>query len=299
MSLEISGDQLEALRDRVRVLAEMARAEDLGRRGDITSPLMEGPRKAGAFRLVARQPGVLAGRPLGAQIVDVFDSAVAVHWDDSVADGCPFEPGQVLAWLEGPKGSILSLERVFLNFMQRLCGVATATRLYVDAVAGTGARIFDTRKTIPAWRLLDKYAVRCGGGCNHRMGLHDAVLIKDNHLAGVAPADLAGAVFAMLNRAASLEPAPALVEVEADTLEQVEQLCKVVGIDVLLLDNFSLDDLRRAVAMRDKLGLKGKVALEASGGVTLEAVRGIAETGVDRISVGAITHSAPAVDLAL
>jgi nicotinate-nucleotide pyrophosphorylase (carboxylating) len=193
---------------------------------------------------------------------------------------------------------MLAAERVLLNFLQRLCGVTAATRTYVRAVAGTGATICDTRKTIPGWRLLDKYAVRCGGGANHRAGLYDAVLIKDNHLTGIPDSRFSFAVFDMLNRL-PVEPKPEFVEVEAQSLAAFEQLLKVVGIHMILLDNFSIDDLRRAVELRAAEGLAAKVQLEASGGITLKNVRVVAETGVDRISVGAITHSAVAVDLCL
>ena len=196
-------------------------------------------------------------------------------------------------------GPILSAERVLLNFLQRLCGIATLTGSFVDAAAGTDAAIYDTRKTAPGWRVLEKYAVRCGGGRNHRRGLFDAVLIKDNHLAGVDPDRLAGTVFEMLNRLSTSDAKPAFVEVEADSPDQVEALLTVVGIDVVLLDNFSVENLREAVATRDRLGLGGKVALEASGGVTLETVTAVAETGVDRISIGALTHSPRAIDLSL
>jgi nicotinate-nucleotide pyrophosphorylase (carboxylating) len=169
----------------------------------------------------------------------------------------------------------------------------------VDAVAGTEVKICDTRKTVPGWRILDKYAVRCGGGRNHRVGLYDAVLVKDNHLADVPGDRLAAAVSHLLDGAARLDPPPTFIEIEADTLEQVEQLFKLPGIDVILLDNFTTAQLRKAVRLRKSLGLVGKVRLEASGGVTLDQVRVLAETGVDRISVGAITHSAPAIDLSL
>ena len=206
--------------------------------------------------------------------------------------------------VRGPAGAVLSAERVLLNFLQRLCGIATLTRRFVDAVAGTEAAIFDTRKTTPGWRKLEKYAVRCGGGCNHRQGLFDAVLIKDNHLA-VRPRvetgapGLAGVVFEMLNRLDAGGAKPTFVQVEADSLAQVEELLKVVGLEAILLDNFSLEDLRKAVGLRDGCGLRGKVELEASGGITLDTVRTVADTGVDRISVGAITHSAAALDLSM
>ena len=204
-----------------------------------------------------------------------------------------------LALLRGPLGALLSAARVWLNFLQRLGGVATQTRRYVDAVAGTGAVILDTRKTTPGWRALEKYAVRCGGGQNHRQGLYDAVLIKDNHLAGIETPHLAAALFEMLNHLATQPTKPTFVEVEADTLAQVEELFKVVGIDVILLDNFTPAQMSAAVGRRKDLGLKGKIALEASGGVTLDTVRAIAETGVERISVGALTHSAVGLNLSL
>ena len=170
---------------------------------------------------------------------------------------------------------------------------------FVKAVAGTDAGIYDTRKTLPGFRELDKYAVRCGGGHNHRAGLYDAVLIKDNHLAGIPSSRLAHAVMMMLSGVSRLPATPAFIEVECDNLEQFAELLKVVGIDGILLDNFSPADMRTAVEMRDRAGLRGKVQLEASGGVSLATVTDIARTGVERIAVGAITHSAPALDLGL
>jgi nicotinate-nucleotide pyrophosphorylase (carboxylating) len=289
---------LNALRERTRHLARLARDEDLGR-GDITSALVadEG---AGRFRVLFKQQGVFAGREIARTVLDVYDTDMTLHWLDAGGDGKLIDdPPVPIAEIAGPVATVLSAERVLLNFLQRLCGVATHTRSYVDAVAGARAVILDTRKTTPGWRLLEKYAVRCGGGRNHRMGLYDAILIKDNHLAPYRADQTAGALFAMLNKAAALEPPPKFVEVEADTLEQVEQIFSVVGVDVVLLDNFSLKDLRAAVELRDGLNLRGKVRLEASGGVTLETVGEVARTGVDYISVGAITHSATAVDLSL
>ncbi len=289
---------IDALRARTRQLAELARDEDLGA-GDITSALI-GTNNPAEFTLVARTRGVLAGRMIANDIIAVYSDSIDLRWTDAGGDGALVDAHSgLLALLRGPCQAVLEAERVLLNFLQCLSGIATATRAYVDAVAGTGAEIYDTRKTTPAWRVLEKYAVRCGGGRNHRMGLHDAILIKDNHLAGISTERLAGRVFDMLNAAAALEPQPAFVEVEADTIDQVRELFKVTGINVILLDNFSTDCLRRAVAERDSLNLRGKVALEASGGITLDTVRSVAATGVDRISVGAITHSAPALDLAL
>ncbi len=285
--------------EQIRRLIDTARTDDLGA-GDLTTRLMPSPNEPARFLLVTRHEGVLAGCDVAPAVLRAYDDALEITWSNGIRDGeaLPGSPGE-LATISGPLHQVLSAERVLLNFMQRLCGVATLTRSYVDAVAETGAAIYDTRKTIPGWRLLDKYAVRCGGGRNHRMGLFDAILIKDNHLAGLTPDRLAGAVFEMLNRAASHAIQPTFVEVEADTLDQVDALLKVVGIDVILLDNFKLDDLRRAVALRDSFGLRGKVELEASGGITMSSVRDVAECGVERISVGAITHSAPAIDLAL
>ena len=280
-------------------LIETAREEDLGQ-GDLSTDLLPHPTEPATFRLVAKQPGVFAGREIAPAILSAYGDAIEIEWLNTMVDGATIENVPLeLATLRGPMGTILSAERVLLNFLQRLCGVATLTRAFVDAVAGTGAAIYDTRKTTPGWRALEKYAVRCGGGRNHRMGLYDAVLIKDNHLAGVEPPRLASQVFGMLNRLAAGGAKPAFVEIEADRIEQVEKLFDVVGIDVILLDNFTLEEMRAAVAMRDGFGLRGKVALEASGGVTFEKARSVAATGVDRIAVGALTHSAVAIDLSL
>ncbi|NLX23576.1 MAG: carboxylating nicotinate-nucleotide diphosphorylase [Phycisphaerae bacterium] len=216
-----------------------------------------------------------------------------------VADGDALTPGMPIATLAGPLRLLLGIERTLLNFLERLCGVATQTRRFVDAVAGTRAAIYDTRKTIPGWRLLDKYAVRCGGGCNHRLGLHDAVLVKDNHLAAVPAGQWAAAARAMIQRLAALGLHPEFVEFEVDTLDQLDELLTVPGIDVILLDNFTPEQMAEAVRRRDQRALQGKVRLEASGGVTIEAVRRIAATGVERIAIGAITHSAPALDIGL
>ena len=283
----------------VQALIALAKSEDLGD-GDISADLLADRDEQGEFRLVAREAGVFAGREIAGAVLAAYHDDIALEWTDAGVDGSAVsERDPSLAVLRGPVGPVLSAERVLLNFLQRLSAIATLTRRYVDAVAGTSAAIFDTRKTTPGWRTLEKYAVRCGGGRNHRFGLYDAVLIKDNHLAGIAPARLASAVFDMLNALSQAPRRPSFVEVEVDTLEQLEALLAVVGIDVILLDNFSPARLRDAVAMRDAFGLAGKVALEASGGVDLDSVRAIAETGVERISVGAITHSAAALDLSL
>lgn len=283
----------------VRALIDTACREDLGG-GDVTTELMADRDEQARFQLVARQVGVLCGLEVAPAVLHAFDPSLAIEWEDGCTDGAAITtPDRMLATITGRLGGILSAERTLLNFLQRLCGVATMTRAYVDAIAHTSAKVYDTRKTVPGWRALDKYAVHCGGGRNHRAGLFDAVLIKDNHLAGVEPERLVGAVFDMLNRMSAKGIRPDFVEVEADTLEQVEALFDVLGIDVVLLDNFTPDELRQAVALRDDRGLRGKVRLEASGGITLETIAAVAETGVERISVGAITHSAPALDLAL
>ena len=285
-------------RKRLRRLIELAREEDLGSRGDLTSHIAGLSGKAAA-RIVARRPCVVAGLAIAPEILRAFDAKLSLRGKLG-RDGQRFDaPDAVLGEIDGPAGALLACERTLLNFLQRMSGVATLTRRFVDAVAGTGAKIYDTRKTVPGWRDLDKYAVRCGGGCNHRMGLHDAVLIKDNHLADIPGQRLAAAVREMLNRAAELAPPPAFVEVEVDTPQQLDELLKVVGIDVILLDNFTPQQMRQAVARRDELGLGGKMELEASGGIDLGSARRVAETGIYRISVGALTHSAPAVDISL
>ena len=280
-------------------LVELAVREDLGS-GDVTSGLLDDPSTQAAFRLVARQLGVLAGCEVVPAILQAYPGPIEIDWVDAGKDSAQIKDvPTVLATLRGPLGALLSAERVVLNFLQRLCGIATATREFVRRVEGTNAAIYDTRKTIPGWRALDKYAVRCGGGLNHRDGLYDAVLIKDNHLYGVGTDRLAATVFDMLSSLNPEKDKPKFIEVEADSVAQVAELLKVVGIDVILLDNFSVDELRAAVALRGELGLEGKVELEASGGITLETVEAVARTGVDRISVGALTHSAPALDLAM
>jgi nicotinate-nucleotide pyrophosphorylase (carboxylating) len=262
-----------------------ALAEDLGRAGDVTSAacIPEGAVMKAAF--VARREGRIAGLDCARLTVRAMDPQA--RFELVTPDGADAAAGAVLARVEGHARALLTAERVALNLMQRLSGIATLTRAYVRAVEGTRARIVDTRKTTPGLRALEKYAVRCGGGGNHRFSLDDAILIKDNHIA------VCGGVAAAVKRARAAAGWLMIVEIEVDTLAQLEQALGA-GPDVVLLDNFSIDDLKRAVTMA-----AGKVALEASGGVTLETVRAIAETGVDAISVGALTHSAPALDIGL
>ena len=277
----------------VDALIDLARREDLGGAGDVTSlaTIDEGATASAAF--VARDGGVLAGAGVVDRVFGVYDASVAVEW--LVEDGESIEAGRKLATVAGNLRAILAAERVALNFLCRLSGIATATRKYVDAVAGTSATIVDTRKTAPGWRSLEKYAVRRGGGSNHRMGLYDMVLVKDNHLAACGLADLSTLVTTIRQRV----PSEIAIEVEVDTLDQLANLLPAKP-ELILLDNMTLGQLAEAVAMRNRqfANANGPL-LEASGGVTLDTVAAIAATGVDRIAVGAITHSAPILDIAL
>ena len=237
-------------------------------------------------RLVARATGVLCGIPLALEAFRTLDPKVTMRVD--CEDGTRLEPGDSVLYLSGHARALLAAERVALNFMQRLSGVASATARYVHAVRGTNAKILDTRKTTPGWRLLEKYAVRAGGGTNHRLNLSTAVLIKDNHLASVD-----GDVGLAVRRARDLAPIGTKVEVECDRIEQVQAALEARA-DIIMLDNMSTAQMKACVELVD-----GRALTEASGGVNLDSVRAIAETGVDWISVGALTHSAPALDLAL
>jgi nicotinate-nucleotide pyrophosphorylase (carboxylating) len=283
----------------VRRLLELARDEDLGREpgwGDITSLVCIDADSRSRAGFVARGAGVAAGMAALPEVLQVFGGSaeVEVH----VADGQPFSAGSRLATIRGATRDLLAIERTALNLLSRLCGIATTTGQY-RAAAGAGARLYDTRKTMPGLRVLEKYAVRCGGGYCHRIGLHDAVLIKDNHIAGVEVARLAEVVGSAARQARAARPDLLFVEVEVDSLDQFEALLPLpVGlIDIVLLDNMPPERLRRAVAMRDQAA--PALQLEASGGVRLETIRQIAESGVDRISVGALTHSAVTVDIGL
>lgn len=276
--------QLEDVRRAVRA----ALAEDLGT-GDVTT-LATVPENAHAQAVMrAREPLVVAGLAFAEEAFRALAAELRVA--PAVADGARVGPGGTLLTVTGPARALLGAERVALNFVQRLSGVATATAAYVDAIADTGAQLLDTRKTTPGWRAFEKYAVACGGGRNHRFGLFDLVLIKDNHLAALRDA-APNAVAAAVQRARARFP-QLKVEVEADTLEQVQQAV-AAGADIILLDNMPPALLREAVAL-----VGGRAQTEASGGVTLETIRAIAGTGVDFISVGAITHSARAVDIGL
>jgi len=264
---------------------EAALAEDLGLAGDITTDATVSADRLARAVIAARKSGVVSGVEIAEAAFRALDASVT--FEVEAADGSRVEAGEVIAIVSGHARAILTAERVALNFMGRMSGIATLTRAYVDAVCGTRAKIVDTRKTTPGLRAFEKYAVRCGGGGNHRTGLFDAILIKDNHI--VAAGGVASALKAARDRAGHMVK----VEVEVDTLDQLREVLPLRP-DAVLLDNMSIEQLREAVAIT-----KGSALLEASGGVNLDTVRGIAETGVDLISVGALTHSSPVLDLGL
>lgn len=253
---------------------------------DITTAATVTSNRRARCRLVARQTGVVAGLALASEAFEQLDPQVTIRVEHE--DGSRIEPQTPVMFLSGHARGLLSAERVALNFVQRMSGIATLTARFVDAIAGTGAHILDTRKTTPLLRKLEKYAVRAGGGLNHRMDLSSAVLIKDNHLAAVD-----GDIGLAVSRARSVAPAGIKVEVECDRLDQVRAAIDA-GADIIMLDNMQLVDLREAVKL-----VAGRAVTEASGGVSIDTVRPIAETGVDWISVGALTHSVPALDLGL
>lgn len=263
-----------------------AALEEDDTRHDVTTAATVLSDRRARCRMVARQSGVIAGLPLAREAFRQMDRSG--HFRFEVRDGARVTPGSPLAFLTGHARGLLSAERVALNFVQRLSGIATLTARYVTAVRGTGVRILDTRKTTPGWRKLERYAVRAGGGMNHRFNLGSAVLIKDNHLA-VADGDIGIAIA----RARAIARKNAVVEVECDTLRQVEAAL-AAHADVIMLDNMKLSKLRDAVKLIDD-----RAVIEASGGINLDTVRSVAETGVDWISIGALTHSAPALDVAL
>jgi len=278
--------ELTAAEIRTAVLAALA--EDIGP-GDVTT-LATVPEQSRARAMMrAREPLVVAG--LAFAETAFRELSPDIEFKNNTRDGQSLSAGETLLEIQGPARALLTAERVALNFVQRLSGVATAASKYAAAVAGTGARILDTRKTTPGWRRFEKYAVACGGATNHRTGLYDLVLIKDNHLAALRDAQ-PNAIAAAVQRARAHSP-QLKVEVEADTLEQVAQAADA-GADIILLDNMTTAQLTEAVRI-----ISGRARTEASGGVNLQTVRAIAETGVDFISVGAITHSARAVDIGL
>ncbi|MFY9826052.1 MAG: carboxylating nicotinate-nucleotide diphosphorylase [Thermoanaerobaculia bacterium] len=266
-------------------LIRRALAEDLGRAGDLTSDAILPPDLKGEARIVARAAGRLAGLPMALAAFRILDPEIEI--ETCAAEGEDVEAGAVLAVLQGPARALLSAERTALNLLGRLCGIATATREMVRLVEPHGARVVCTRKTTPGLRALEKYAVRCGGGHNHRFGLDDAVLVKDNHIA------LAGGLRIAVERARGAVGHLVKIEVEVDSLEKLREALDL-GVDVVLLDNMSVEMLREAVAMA-----KGRAITEASGGITPATAAAIAATGVDLLSMGWLTHSAPSLDVAL
>lgn len=269
----------------IEPIVRHALKEDLGRAGDLTTNLTVTESARAHAKLVARKAGTVAGLIVAERAFRLIEPAVNFRYDS--ADGASVAAGAVLATIEGPARAVLTAERVALNFVGHLSGVATATRALVDSVQGTKARIVCTRKTTPGLRVVEKYAVRCGGGLNHRFGLDDAILIKDNHIVA------AGGIRPAVERVRAGVAHMIKVELEVENLSQLEEAL-ALGVDTILLDNMAPETLRHAVALA-----KGRAVLEASGNVTLASVRAIADTGVDYISSGAITHSAPSLDVAL
>ncbi len=287
MSLTFDAETLEA----ARLLTKLSLQEDLHDRGDITS-LSTIPEDLNAsVNIASRQAGIVSGLPVLPLVFEELPGPVS--WTIHRQDGESVERGTVLATISGPIRSLLTGERTVLNFMTHLSGIATRTAQFVKLVQGTKAVILDTRKTLPGYRLLQKYAVRCGGGTNHRMGLYDGILIKDNHLAARGESSCAAAV-ADARKYMERFDRKAKIEIEVDSLEQLRDALNATP-EIVLLDNMSPALMREAVEIRD--ATSSSTLLEASGGVSLETVRAIAESGVDRISVGSLTHSSPALDL--
>ncbi len=269
----------------VSSVIERALAEDLGRGGDLTSNAIIEPTAMGTAEIIARSAGTIAGLEIAARVFERVDPGLRI--ESLVVDGDRVGPGTVLARVTGPMRGLLTAERTALNLLGHLSGVATQVTAVVDATTGTGVRIADTRKTTPGLRALEKYAVRCGGGVNHRFGLDDAVMIKDNHIAAT------GSITTAIETARRAVGHVVAIEVEVDRLDQLEEAIHA-GAEIVLLDNMSPDDLRTAVQVT-----AGQCVLEASGGLTPETVRTVADTGIDVISMGWLTHSAPSLDVAL
>ncbi len=284
--------------DDCRQLIRLAVREDLARGLDLTTVALVPHDALGSASIVARESGIVAGIRAAECVVNEMNAELTV--EAQAADGDQVEPGSVIATLSGSTRDLLTVERPVLNFLGKLSGIATQTQRYVERVNGTDVRLYDTRKTTPGWRRLEKYAVRCGGGTNHRTGLFDAVLIKDNHLAqggcGLADAIRSAREFLVEQDVTGSKLADAIVEIEVDTLAQLSDALQA-SPDIVLLDNMTCDELREAVRLRNEAS--ATTELEASGGITLETLRGIAETGIDRISIGALTHSAIGLDVGL
>jgi nicotinate-nucleotide pyrophosphorylase (carboxylating) len=288
--------------DQLKQIIDLAKREDLGDAcDDVTSRLLIPEHAVSVGTLYQKEMGVACGLPIVEMICRAYDERLKVElipgFHMEIIEGRYSDQRQTpLLRIRGPVRSLLSAERVVLNFLQRMSGVATLTHRFARRVEGTRAKIYDTRKTLPGFRALDKYAVRAGGGQNHRVGLYDGLLVKDNHLAAVPLRQLTAYLQPIVDQSRG-EDATRLVEVEVDTLEQFREVLKVKGVDVILLDNMDCPRMSIAVELRDKAGVRA--GLEASGGVTLDTVRTIAQTGVDRIAVGALTHSATALDINL
>ena len=281
---------------KARPLIEMAIAEDLGQ-GDITSELFFTEDTVAKSNIISREEIVVCGMVVATEILLQYNQRLKLKI--AIKDGGGAHVGSKLAAIEGPLRAMLSAERVILNFLQRLSGIATTTSKYVRAVQGTKAKIYDTRKTMPGWRVLEKYAVRCGGGHNHRIGLYDGVLIKDNHLAQLGT-NFQQKLKRIVAEARKVKDVK-FVAVEVDHVDhQLNHVLKIPGIDIVLLDNMGQWQLKHAVEMRDEMcGKSKRPLLEASGNITLDNVAAIAQCGIDRIAIGAITHSARAVDIGL
>ena len=291
-----------ALLDDLSQLVRLAIREDLDRTADLTTMAIVPQGIQGSAVILPRVSGVAAGIDLIEAILQELDARIT--WTQRVGDGELFQPKQPLATLSGETRDLLTCERTILNFLGRLCGIATLTSKYVAKIQGTKSKIYDTRKTTPGWRRLEKYAVRCGGGRNHRMGLFDGILIKDNHLACRAakdgklldPGTAVQTAKAFVASGAYRYDSPPMIEIEIDRVSQLESALQGLP-DIVLLDNMSCELLRECIRVRDRIA--PSVELEASGGVNLDTIENIAKTGVDRISVGALTHSATNLDLGL
>jgi len=282
--------------DLIRPLIKMAIEEDLGT-GDVTSEILFDDHELAKAEIISREEITVCGMDIASEILRLYDDRLKLKI--KIHDGEPAHVGSKLGTIEGPLRAMLSAERILLNFLQRLSGIATTTQKYVFAIQGTKAKIYDTRKTMPGWRLLEKYAVRCGGGYNHRLGLYDGILIKDNHLAQLGR-NFQPRLKEIIEKAKEIKGIK-FVAVEVDHVDdQLNFVLEIPGIDIVLLDNMGQWQLKHAVEMRDAMcGKHKKPLLEASGNITLSNVSAIAQCGVDRIAIGAITHSATAVDIGL
>lgn len=280
----------------VRTLLTLARDEDLGETGDITSRAMVPEDRMATYDVVPREPGVVCGLAVVGDLFEIFGCSCA--FEMHTTDGAEIEPGRSVLSLRGSQRELLAVERTLLNVVARLSGIATLTRKYVDACAGHQSAVCDTRKTLPGWRFLEKYAVRCGGGTLHRVGLFDALLIKDNHLVGLPTETFVDRVSEAIRAARAKQPLR-FVEIEVDTQDQLRQVMQVPEglVDIVLLDNMPPEMLREAVAMRDTQA--PNLLLEASGGIGLRTIAEVAATGVDRISIGAITQRAVSLDFGM